>query len=144
MSDYTKGDKIRIIKGKYVGCEAWKDGKKKRKKGSRSRPVIVRLADGSEKRTNIYTNSYKMLHGHPSCYEEAAMQQHTDMELALMRFAEMWISCRMTAESDEFALEFLKLELNEARSKFKDLGSKARYRLVEFDEEAMGVASGEL
>ncbi|KAL3903644.1 MAG: hypothetical protein SGARI_005282, partial [Bacillariaceae sp.] len=84
-----KGRSIRFVKGKYAGYEGWEDKSKRKKKGSRYRPVIIKLEE-KEKKTSVLKTSFRSLFHIPSTLEEAALQQHPDLELAMINLAGMF------------------------------------------------------
>jgi hypothetical protein len=125
-----KGEKIRFVKGRYQNLTGWKDKSYKKKRGSNYRGVIVKFEDGSQKVTRVKKSSFRPSHEDAVCFEQAAMQQNPDMEHAMIRFAEMWVECHIN--SNDKAVEYLHYEIERARLRQKELGSKARYRKVEF------------
>ena len=74
-----KGDKIRIIGGKYIGKTGWIN--KAKKATSVSTHVIILLDDEVEKATCIWSkNVAKASNQKPKTYIEAALQQQPAME----------------------------------------------------------------
>ena len=129
-----KGDEIRFIRGSYEGFIGWinKSKKTKKKKSSR-RFVIVLLDDGTEKQTWVKKNSYRKRHSDPASYEEAALQQHSDMELTMIKLAEMFAEIGTSNFQEVVRLFYIELEI--AYKNQKELGNKARFRNVEFDHD---------
>jgi hypothetical protein len=130
----NKGDQIRFVKGKYAGFQGWKDSSRKKKKGSRYRPVIIQL-EGSEHMTSVHRASYRSPFQAPRSFEEAALQQHSDLELAMIRVADMFAELGVT--DNRIAVNIFDKELKRAREDQLKLGSKARYRKVDFKAEKM-------
>lgn len=126
-----KGKTIRFVKGVYAGCTGWLNKSRKKKKGSPFRSVIVHVEDdeddlGFDKYTRVKDNSYRPSHKAPASFEEAALQQHPDLELTMIRFAEMLAECGITDPGQIghlFAIEFAR-----AVKYQHSLKSKARYR----------------
>jgi hypothetical protein len=131
-----KGEEIRFVKGTYAGLTGWKNKGKKKAKGSQMIPVIVLLeTDRSTnkdrlKATRVKRSSYRKRFAEPANKEEAAIQQHSDLEAAMIDFAAKWSQIG-TVDPNNIIKLFL-VELNDAQKLQKQLGNKARYRYVEY------------
>ena len=130
-----KGERIRFVKGTYAGELGWMDKSRKSKKSKKSkyRYVIVDL-DGGEKATRALLTSYRVHCGEvdPNSCEEAALQQHPDLELAMIRLAEMFAECGMCDTRE--AVRLFGAEMDLAKQHQHKLGRHARFRSVEFTE----------
>ena len=131
MSD--KGDEIRFVKGTYQGRNGWLN-KNRRSKKSRYSYVIVDLEEEGEKPTRVLTTSIRKPHKVPTSFEEAALQQHPDIELAMIRLCEMWAECGLNDGNN--ATRLFVEELHNAHESLKTQGNKARHRQVHFEEGA--------
>ena len=127
-----KGDPIRFIRGVYAGCKGWINKSKNNKKKSNFRHVIVELDDGVEKATRVKFNSYRKPFSEAHYYEEAAVQQHSDLEFAMIRLAEMFVECGI--HDNMHTLRLFDAELRVARANQTRMGGKARYRNVLFTD----------
>ena len=125
----VKGDAIRIVNGKYAGCTGWRDTSRKHKKGNRKRPVIV-LLHGEEIATDVYKSSIRRPHGPPRSFEEAALQQHSDVETAMVKLAAM--IAQFGLSDNVKMINIFDAELKLAREEQVRLKNKARYRHVVF------------
>lgn len=124
-----KGDAIRFIRGTYKKLGGWID--KSKKKGSvKKSPVIVHNEDGTEHQTKIERASYRSAHRTPKSYGEAAIQQHPDMELYMVKFCELYVACGCT--DSEAAVDLMKRELTFAFEIMRKSGHKAIRRHVDF------------
>lgn len=136
----NKGSEIRFVKGTYAGMHGWIDKDKKKKKGSAYRNVIVdyKAKDGDDEdgiyQTRVKESSYRKLWTQPKTFEEAALQQHPDIEKAMITLAEMFAQCGSDLSNDG-VLQLFHEELTRAKAHIKGLGSKARYRYVLFGGE---------
>lgn len=88
-----KGKQVRFVAGKYGGKDGWIDASKE--EGDDTVPVIVNLGKKGEKATFVYKSSIEYeMHGLPSSYAEAVLQQCPDLERKLVDF------CRDLAKCD--------------------------------------------
>lgn len=124
-----KGQAIRFVKGTYAGQTGWYNSVNNTKSGIYC-SVIVPMKSGAEKATRVLKSSIRAPFADPTTFEEAALQQHPDLELAMINLAEMFVQCGVTRSTE--AMKLLDAELTEAYSRFKLLGNKARYRGVDF------------
>jgi len=131
-----KGDPIRFVKGTYAGLVGWKNKGKSRKKGSYMIPVIVLLeSDKSTKKerlkaTKVKFSSYRKRFTEAANKEEAALQQHQDLEAAMINCAGKWAEIG-TVDPNSIVKLFL-TELGLAQKYQRQLNNKARYRCVEY------------
>lgn len=132
-----KGDPIRFVKGTYAGLTGWKNKGKSRKRGSQLIPVIVLLVESSEtytmenlKATKVKRSSYRKRFTEPANKEEAAIQQHPDLEAAMINCAAKWAEVA-TVDNPSIVKLFL-AELVEAQKYQLQLKGKSRYRYVEY------------
>jgi hypothetical protein len=118
-----KGEEIRFVRGVYVGCVGWINKSRKNKKSS-YRHVIVAL-EGEEKATRVKKSSLRKKFKAPRTYEEACLQQHSDIELAMIQLAEMFSQCHF--QDNNNVLQLLNDELVVACDIQSRLGSKGHY-----------------
>jgi len=126
----TKGREIRFIKGTYAGRKGWIDASRKKTK-STFRHVIVEDDGDGEKFTRVKKTSYREPFKLPTSYEEAAMQQHPDIEKTMILLAEMLASCGIGTHNAEVH-QLLEDEIQKANTNLEKAGSKARFRNVEW------------
>lgn len=125
-----KGKEIRFVRGTYAGRTGWvNDAKKTRGK---SCPVIVKL-DDEEKETTVWRRSYRKPFSKPANREEAAIQQHPDIELAMIKLFQMFAECDL--RSNQNVIHLLNKEFTDAKKHQRDLNGKARYRRVEYNSQ---------
>ena len=130
MNTDNRGEEIRFVRGKYVGCTGWHDISRKKSEKSKFFPVIVTMEDDTEKQTRVRGSSIRVPHKAPLTHKEAAMQQYPDIELAMINLADMFIQCNI--ESPEETLRMFNNELLASRNRQDALKGKARYRGVYF------------
>ena len=99
-------------------------------KSERRAVVIVLLDDNEEKATHVKITSIREGYNQARCYEEAALQQHRDMEEALIKVCEMLAQCGL--ENNVNATILFDRELTRARENIGKLGHKARFRHVDY------------
>ena len=139
-----KGKEIRFVKGNYKGKGGWIDKSKKKTKASRN--VIVDMGTGPDDAdsddesqnnsnqqkycvaTRVMRDSIRSKFDAPKSYEEAALQQHFDIEEAMINLAEKFAECK-ASNIDAISSLFSK-ELKRAK---KSLMKKGKgYREVQF------------
>ena len=126
-----KGKEIRFIKGKYQGCVGWLNSAVKKKKKAVYRHVIIKGEKEEDKLTKVKESSYRKPFAAPQSYEEACLQQHSDIELAMVQLAEMFAECKVHTNNVNIASLF-EAELKRAVDYQVKLGNRARYRAVDF------------
>ncbi len=127
-----KGQEIRFVKGTYAGKIGWINKAQKKTKGDVKRHVIVLKDNGEEKATQTNKFSFRKPHVAPKTYEEAAIQQHFDMEKQMIKLAAMFAECAIV--DSKGATKIFDKEVRRAIKELNSQGSKARYRNVEFFE----------
>lgn len=130
----TKGVEIRILKGTYQGCKGWLNDAEAAKNTNQKRAyayVIVADDEGDELVTRIKRTSFRMVEK-ATTYEAAALQQHPDMEKAMIDLARMFAECHI--QGNDGALQLFNAELDIARENQRKLGHKARFRLVQWTQ----------
>jgi hypothetical protein len=134
----TKGHHIRFVKGTYAGRNGWIDSSRKKGK-SNYRHVIVAAdpedQDSQEKCTRVKITSFCDPHPIPSSFEEAALQQHPDIEVAMIKLAEMFTQCSISDYNG--VMRLFANELDKAKKIQRKQGNKARYREVHWVEPEM-------
>lgn len=133
--EMEKGDEIRFVKGTYSGLVGWKNKAKKKVKGSQMIPVIVlleKIANGKDKvkATKVKRSSYRKRFSEATSKEQAAIQQHPDLELAMINLAAIW--AQMGTTDLKNIVKLFTDELADAQQLQRKLKGKARYRFVEF------------
>jgi len=128
-----KGPEIRFIAGKYQGKEGWINAEKK--ETLFMVPVIVDM--GSHlKPTFVRKESVSEPHGPPSSYEEAALQQHPDIEVMMNKLTCQLARCNIGAGNDlEAIAKIFCKNLVKAYSRQEAMGHKASWRHVEWKTE---------
>lgn len=124
-----RGRPIRFVKGVYAGRHGWIDISHPETK-SFYQNVIVADDGNGEKFTRVKKSSFRSHFQDPISYEEAALQQHFDMEQTMIKLAQMFVECGIKDNSE--ATELFAAELNTAAILQLQQGSKARWRDVTF------------
>jgi len=86
-----KGDAIRFVKGTYRGHVGWTN--KAKRATSRGMIAVIVLLDKKTKKvkaTKVKRTSIRKPLTEPTSKEQAAVQQHSDLELAMIKHAELW------------------------------------------------------
>ena len=126
-----RGQPIRFIKGSYVGFNGCINTGKTAK--SPMYQYVIVATDNGDKRTRVKKTSIRPLWQAPQSYEEAALQQYPEIELAMVRLAEMWASCGI--DNNVIVTNLFNRELDNARSAALDAGPAFRSRSVQYDDE---------
>lgn len=128
-----KGEPIRFIKGAYAGYTGWINASATKKKNSFWWPVIVDM-DGDETTTRVKESSMrKHFTAPPTTLEEAAVQQYPDLELAMIKLADIFAQIAGLQDNCQ-AVNLFNAELIRARNDQQKQGNKARYRHVHFEK----------
>ena len=127
-----KGDQIRFVRGSYAGKTGWINKSKKKTKEDKQRYVIVLMSNGEEKETKAGKYNYRKLHEEPRTYEEAALQQHFQIEKTMVKLAQMFAECAI--HDTKGATKLFEKELRRAMKEIHSKGPDARFRNVEFQE----------
>lgn len=94
--EHDKGKTVSFVKGVHADCAGWLNKSRKTKKGNPFGSMIVHVEEANEGSNNcirVKDNFCHPSHKDPVSHEEAALQQHPDMELHL---AEMFAECGVT------------------------------------------------
>jgi hypothetical protein len=136
-----KGKAIRFVKGKYEGLNGWIDKSKRSKKKGYQHVIVELDADPDDenlmgepelKATYVkITSLRKQFSSEPRTFEEAALRQHKDIEKAMIDLADMFAKLGGNVNNNE-VMRLFTAELNTAQELQHKLGSKARYRYVNF------------
>ena len=135
------GKQIRFIKGTYKGKTGWinqKLAKEKRKNKKKLVDVIVLFEDSNAKRARVKKTSFRDPHEEALTYEEQALQDHPDVELAIIDMAAM-IATLSVIDMEEMH-RLIKEEIENATLEQILQGKDARYRKVNFDEKKAKLA----
>ena len=122
----VKGEAIRFIRGTYIGCIGWLDTANKCKR-SKLIWVVVNDEDYDEEvHTKVWQTSIRESLKQPETWAEAAVQQHPDIESAVIEVARLFASCSIEDE-----MSVLKLVGEEIRRAMMENGKKT-IRVVTF------------
>jgi hypothetical protein len=109
-------NEIRFVCGKYIGKTGWIDNEKEETK--KMIYVIVVLENGSTKKTRVQKESVRKLHGSPSNYTEAILQQCPNIKVKMEKLCRELTKCSVAIDANDGILEI------------KQKGSKATYHHV--------------
>ena len=123
-----KGDSIRIKTEKYKECDAWKDTWKTTT--SKMIYVIVETEQGLIS-TRLNKDSIGSAFGIPASYEEAALQQHPDVDRKLDDLVKQLAMFDIDSSGD--IMRIFAGRLDEAAAKHVAKGSNAPIRRVLWD-----------
>ena len=129
-----RGKEVRFIRGTYKGCVGWLDKANKSKKKSKMIYVIVDDEDyGEEVNTRVWKSSYRERLKVPTTWAEAAVQQHPEIEDAVIETARLFASCRIS--SDAIATTGMDLIADEIRKAVQENATlpKQTVRIVLFN-----------
>jgi hypothetical protein len=100
-----KGGKIRFIRGSYKGCTGWLDTENKSKRKSKMIWVVVNDADYNEEvHTKVWQTSIRESFKVPATWAEAAVQQHPEIEGAVIEVARLFALCLIADEKSVIQL----------------------------------------
>jgi hypothetical protein len=129
----TKGNEIRFIRGTYKGCTGWLDTANKSKKKSKTIWVVVNDEEDDEYNEEIHTKvwrtSIREKPKAPTTWAEAAVQQHPEIEDALLEVARLFATCEIADENSVIAL--IGTEIQRAQTENSCL-TKQTVRVVRF------------
>ncbi len=134
--DGDKADTIRFLGGRYAGKTRWLRHSK-RKRGQFYYYVFVDLGDSTVLKTYVEIDNVGPAEmPEPTSYAEALLQQHIDIEATMNTLARQLATCSIQDGNTqgEISLIFTK-KLHDAIIKQEKKGPKARYRIVDFDED---------
>ena len=101
----VKGGEIRFIRGTYKECTGWLDTANKSKKKSKMIWVVVNDEDYDEEvHTQVWRTSIRERHKVPVTWAEAAVQQHPEIEDALLEVARLFATCAIADENSVIEL----------------------------------------
>jgi hypothetical protein len=88
----VKGREVRFVRGTYKGCTGWVDSANKTKKGWVW--VVVDDEDYEEEvHARVWKSSIRESHKAPTTWAEAAVQQHPEIEFAIIEVSRMFATC---------------------------------------------------
>jgi hypothetical protein len=131
-----KADHIRFIAGKYSGKTGWLRHSRRRR-GTLYFYVLVDNGDGTVLKTYAEIDNIGPAElEEPTSYATALLQQHIDIEATMNTLARQLATCSIQDGNTqgEISLIFTK-KLHDAIIKQEKKGPKARYRIVDFDED---------
>jgi hypothetical protein len=98
----VKGGEIRFIRGTYKECTGFAN---KSKKKSKMIWVVVNDEDYDEEvHTQVWRTSIRERHKVPVTWAEAAVQQHPEIEAAVIEVARLFASCSIADENSVMKL----------------------------------------
>jgi phosphoribosylformylglycinamidine (FGAM) synthase-like enzyme len=119
----VKGDEIRFIGGTYKQCLGWLDTANKSKRNSKMIWVVVNDEDYDEEvHTQVWRSSIRGRHQPPVTWAEAAVQEHPEIEGAIIEMARLFASCltpdeeSMMHEVDESVMQLIAKEIRQAQT----------------------------
>lgn len=130
-----KGDEVHFVGGKYLGKKGWMNAAKTQP--AKMKYVIVDLGDGNELATRVRKDSVGQPPLPPNSYEEAALQQIPEVELALRKAARLLAKCGVQEWTE--ACRIFEAFGQEESQKLMALGSKATYHTIEWGDENQGL-----
>lgn len=128
----TRGRPIRFVKGTYAGRHGWIDSSRRETKSFTQAVIVAADGDDGERCTRVQKSSFRPEFQDPISFEEAALQQHFDMEQTMIKLAQMFVECGIRDNRE--ATELFAAELNIAATLQLQKGSSARWRDVTFVE----------
>ena len=129
-----KGEPLRFVNGKYNGFEGWVNAEKEKTK--KMIYVIIDLGDGVLKTSMVKKSSVATPHESPDSYEEAALQQHPDIDLLMSKLARELARCHIGSDSNKMKKLFA-AKLVHAESEQFHLGNRATWRDVQFGDDGL-------
>lgn len=126
----TRGRPIRFVKGTYAGRHGWIDSSRRETKSFSQAVIVAASEDDVERCTRVLKSSFRWEFQDPTSFEEAALQQHFDMEQTMIKLAQMFVECGIC--DNHQATELFKAELDIAATLQLQKGSSARWRDVTF------------
>jgi hypothetical protein len=126
----VKGDAIRFIRGSFKECTGWLDTANKSKRRSKMIWVVVNDEDYDEEvHAHVWRTSIREPHKVPVTWAEAAVQQHPEIEAAVIEMARLFASCSMADETS--VMELIGEEITRAQTETGNL-PKQTVRVVTF------------
>jgi hypothetical protein len=129
----TKGEEIRFKKGTYLGKTGWIDD---------DAELIATMVwvyvdnwkgDGRIKHTKVKKSSIAQMHGQPTSYAEAVIQQNPDIEAKLDKLCLDLAMCSIHKDGRGI-MEVVRQRLESATLEHNELGYKKKFRHVDFDD----------
>jgi hypothetical protein len=128
-----KGNSVRFCGGKYIGKTGWLNDEK----GVTQQKVyvIVDMGDEKTKETIVNRESIAAPYTQPGTFEEAALQQHPDIESMMDKLVRQLAKCNVgsTDVSVQTIASTFFNKMVKARTKQVELGKKATWRDVTWD-----------
>ena len=129
MANSNEGSQIKIIGGSNKGCNGWID--KSRETTDCYTPVILKYR-GKEKTTKVKHENYVLVTEIKDAvnYEEAMIQQHSDIEDLLNQLVRKMAECEMIRADGESATNLctiFRVHLAKAIIRQNSKGNKARW-----------------
>lgn len=128
-SNEEKGNPVRIVGGKYIGREGWRRAGKANTRHYAY--VILRLEDGEEKEFRIRKGNVGRPFTPPRDYVDAVLQQHEEIDHALVKLCKLLAKCDLTGAETELQRAFLQ-QMQAAHAQQLSEGGKALWFRVDF------------
>jgi hypothetical protein len=132
-SALKKGARIKFVGGKYTGRGGWLDNG--RDPTDSFTPVVVKLKNDKEKVTKVLHENYVLRTelADPTSYEEAAFQQHADIDRLLTLLCKNMAECEMLDSAGNSGTQLSRIFLErllKAQTRQTAKGDAARWRRV--------------
>jgi hypothetical protein len=125
-----KEDEIRFVRGTYKDLTGWLDKANKSKRKSKMIWVIVNDEDyGEEIHTRVWRSLIRERQKVPTTWAQAAVQQHPEIEDAVIQVARLFASCSIADETS--VIELIGNESKRAQTENSSL-TKQTVRVVRF------------
>jgi hypothetical protein len=130
--EHLKGAPMRYCGGSWKGHLGWINCEKG--PTALKRHTIVDLDDGfgGLKKSCVEKGNCDARFSEPNNLAEAAMQQHSDIEDTMRLLAKQLAACNVQPNND--ILVIIQSKLDRATEIQRSMGSKAKWRAVEYDE----------
>jgi hypothetical protein len=125
-----KGKEIKIIRGEYTGMKAWVDADAKKLK--KLVYVIISVREGEDLRKRIWKSSVRS-RSRPASWEEAILDQHSDIDGKMDELANLLAKCEVQDNSQPMA-EIFMAKMNEANARQAAMGHRAVWRVTRYTE----------
>ena len=126
--EQRKGRSCRLLSQKYRESTAWYDTGRNPTKCKT--PVIIELSQGQYKSVLINKENVEEAYEEPDTYEEAALQQHPDLDYKFDNLCKWLAECNIHGE--EAIIAIFKAKLERANLIQTSKGNKAKWRHVDF------------
>jgi hypothetical protein len=128
-SHLSRGEKFdSSVRGTYKGCTGWIDTANKAKKNWVG--VVVDDKDYEEEaHTRVWKSSIREAHKAPTTWAKAAIQQHPEIEEAIIQVSRLFATCNMDQPAWTSVVNFIGNEFSLAKSQI-DSKTKMTTRVI--------------